>query len=183
MDRFLNALRANAGALDQALAQPRFALISSVDPTTYTARVLLQPENVLSGWLPILTPWVGNGWGLAAPPSPGDQVLVLAHEGDAEHGIVVGGAYSLAATPPAAPAGEFWLVHQSGSFIKLLTDGSVAISAPTVAITGNVTVSGNVTASGDIGDGHGTLASVRAAYDAHTHTVTGTTTSPPTPQN
>ena len=183
MERFLNALRAHAGALDQAIAQPRFALVTSVDPSTYTARVLLQPEGVLSGWLPILTSWVGNGWGLVAPPSPGDQVLVVAHEGDAEHGIIVGGAYSLAAPPPAAPAGEFWLLHQSGSFVKLLADGSIAISATTLTVTGNLAVSGTISATGDVADGRGTLASLRGAYDEHTHTVTGSTTSPPTPQN
>ncbi|MCA7118175.1 MAG: phage baseplate assembly protein V [Acidibrevibacterium sp.] len=183
MERFLNALRAHAGALDQAIAQPRFALVSSVDPTSYTARVLLQPEGVLSGWLPIITAWVGNGWGLAAPPSPGDQVLVIAHEGDSEHGIIVGGAFSLAAPPPQAPAGEFWLVHQSGSFVKLLADGSIAVNATTLNVTGNLSVNGTITATGDVADGHGTLASLRATYDEHTHTVTGTTTSPPSPQN
>ncbi len=183
MERFLNALRAHAGALDQAIAQPRFALVSSVDPTTYTARVLLQPEGVLSGWLPILTFWVGNGWGMVAPPSPGDQVLVVAHEGDAEHGIIVGGAYSLAAPPPQAPLGEFWLLHQTGSFVKLLADGSIAVNATTLNVTGNLAVSGTITATGNVADGHGTLASLRADYDQHTHTVTGTTTSPRTPQN
>lgn len=158
MERFLNALRAHAGALDQAIAQPRFALVSSVDPTSYTARVLLQPEGVLSGWLPIITAWVGNG-------------------------IIVGGAFSLAAPPPQAPAGEFWLVHQSGSFVKLLADGSIAVNATTLNVTGNLSVSGSITATGDVADGHGTLASLRATYDEHTHTVTGTTTSPPSPQN
>ncbi len=183
MDRFLNALRAQAGALDQAIAQPRFALVASVDPTTYTARVLLQPENVLSGWLPILTAWVGNGWGLAAPPSPGDQVLVLAHEGDAEHGIIAGCAYSLAATTPGAPAGEFWLIHQSGSFIKLLANGTIAINATEITVTGTLAVSGDISASGNVADGYGTLATLRGDYDAHTHTVTGSTTSPPSPQD
>ena len=36
---------------------PRFGTVSSVDPGTATARVTLQPEGVLSGWLPLLTPW------------------------------------------------------------------------------------------------------------------------------
>lgn len=43
MERFLNALKAQAGALDQAAAQPRFGLITSVDPDAATARVQLQP--------------------------------------------------------------------------------------------------------------------------------------------
>lgn len=183
MERLWNALRAQAGALDQALAQPRFGVVASVDPNSYTARVLLQPEGVLSGWLPVLSLWVGNGWGLSALPSPGDQVLVVAQEGDSEHGIVLGAAYNLNQPPPAAPAGEFWLVHQSGSFIKLLADGSIATNATQFTLTGNLNVTGSITASGEVADGHGTLASLRGAYDAHTHTVEGTTTSPPSPQN
>jgi len=58
MDRFLNVLKAHASALDRAQGQPRFALVASVDPARYAARVTLQPEGVLTGWLPILAPWV-----------------------------------------------------------------------------------------------------------------------------
>jgi phage baseplate assembly protein V len=170
MQRLLNALKAQSAALDAATAQPRFGMVTSVDPSTYTARVLLQPEGVLSGWLPVLTAWAGNGWGLVCPPSPGQQVLVLAQEG--EHGIIVGPAFSDANRPPSAPSGELWLVHASGSFLKLLTDGSIAGTATAFNFSGTVSISGNLIVSGDISDqsgDHGTLASLRGAYDAHTH--------------
>ena len=111
--------------IDQGGSQPRYGTVTSVNPTTSTARVKLQPEGVLSGWLPILSPWVGDGWGMYCPPTPGDQVLVLAQEGDAEHGIIVGRAFSNTQTPPATPVGELWLVHTSGSFIKLQNDGTI----------------------------------------------------------
>ena len=62
MDRLLNALKGQGASQDQATGAPRFGLVTSVDPATATARVTLQPENVLSGWLPLLTPWVGNVW-------------------------------------------------------------------------------------------------------------------------
>ena len=162
MDRFLNALKGQAGALDQGLAQPRFDTVTSVDPNTATARVLLQPESVLSGWLPVLAPWIGAGWGMSCPPSPGDQVLVLAQEGDAEHGIIVGRAFSDTTFPPAAPAGEFWLVHATGSFIKLLNDG-------TVKMQGNVAITGDLMVTGSISDGHGKLADLRSHYNLHHH--------------
>ncbi len=177
MDRFLNALKSQAGALDQGMAQPRFATVTSVDPDTATARVLLQPEAVLSGWLPVLSPWIGAGWGMSCPPSPGDQVLVLAQEGDAEHGVIVGRAYSTVSAPPTAPSGEFWLVHASGSFIKLLKDG-------TIQLQGNITVTGDLHATGNIYDGHGKLADLRAHYNAHHHTDSrGGQTSPPDQQD
>jgi phage baseplate assembly protein gpV len=167
MQRLLNALKAQAGALDQGAAQPRFAVVTSVDPSTATVRVTLQPEGVLSGWLPVLTPWAGSGWGLVCLPSPGDQVLVVAQEGHADHGVVIGAAFSANANPPAAPAGEFWLVHQSGSFIKLVSDGTVRIS-------------GDLHVAGDVYDSLGSLNRLRQHYDVHTHPgVSG----PPSPQD
>ena len=63
----------------------------------------LQPEGVLTGWLPVLSPWIGSGWGMCCPPVPGDQVLVIAQEGEAEHGLIIGRAFSSTQTPPTVP--------------------------------------------------------------------------------
>jgi phage baseplate assembly protein gpV len=156
MDRFINALKGEAGRLDQVQAQPRFGLVTSVDPANATVRVMLQPESVLSGWLPLLSPWVGAGWGMSCPPAPGDQVFVLAQEGDAENGVVVGRAFSNVSSAPQASSGELWLVHQSGSFLKLLNDGTVRIS-------------GDLHVAGDVYDQHGSLAALRSHYNQHTH--------------
>lgn len=157
VQRLLNALKSQAAALDAATAQPRFGVVSSVDPTTYTARVLLQPEGILSGWLPILSAWSGSGWGLVCPPSPGQQVLVIAQEGEAEHGVILGTAFSQSSAPPSAPSGEFWLVHESGSSIKLLGNGSIAAQATEFTLNGNIQVTGNLTVTGTISDVNGQI--------------------------
>ncbi len=150
MDSFLNVVKAQASALDQSAGQPRLGVVSSVDPSGYTARVVLQPEGVLSGWLPVLSSWIGAGWGLACPPSPGDQVLVLPQEGDAEHGIIAGRLWSATQPPPSVSSGELWMVHKSGSFVKLTNDGSVSGNATSWVLTGNVQITGNVVVSGDV---------------------------------
>jgi phage baseplate assembly protein gpV len=169
MQRLLNAMKSHAAAMDRAAGQPRFGLVTSVDPQRYAARVALQPEGVVTGWLPILSAWVGSGWGLVCPPAPGDQVLVLPQEGNAEHGIIVGGSFSDLARPPqGAPPGEFWLVHRSGSFLKLANDGSVRVS-------------GDLHVSGDVFDRHGSLAQLRGHYNQHTHP--GSAGTPPSPQD
>ncbi len=166
MDQFLNALKLHATAMDRSLGQPRFALVASFDPARATARVMLQPENVLTGWLPVLTPWVGAGWGMAAPLSPGDQVLVLAQEGDSEHGVIIGAAFSLAAPPPSAAPGELVLRHASGTTLRLANDGTVRIV-------------GDLHVSGDIYDHAGSLDRLRQHYDAHSHGGPGSPTSAP----
>ena len=51
MDRLMNAMKLQSAAQDATGAQPRFAVVSSIDPKTMTARVLLQPEQVLTGWI------------------------------------------------------------------------------------------------------------------------------------
>jgi hypothetical protein len=172
MDGFLNLFKAHASQIDQGWAQPRLATVSSVDPATYTARVIIQPEGVLSGWLPIASPWIGAGWGLACPPSAGDQVLVLCQEGESEHGIIVGRLWSTTATPPGAPVGELWLMHQSGSFLKLHNDGSIESKAPSWTHNGDLHVTGNVF------DSHNSLADLRAHYNEHVHPPSATPPSP-----
>jgi len=156
LERFLNGLKAQAGALDQGAGQGRFGLVTSVDAASATARVQLQPEGVLTGWLPVLSSWVGSGWGMVCLPSPGDQVFVLAQEGDADHGVIVGGAFSEASRPPNAPVGELWLVHQSGSFLKLAQNGTIQLN-------------GDLHVQGDVYDSKGSLDRLRQHYDAHTH--------------
>ena len=174
MDNFLNLMKGHASQLDQGWAQPRLATISSVDQATFTARVTIQPENVLSGWLPVASAWIGAGWGMACLPTPGDQVLVLWQEGDAEHGIIVARLWSNSAMPPAAPVGEFWLVHKSGSFIKLLNDGSIESSGSNWNHNGDLHVSGNMY------DSHGSLMTLRNHFNAHTHPPGS---DPPKPQD
>jgi len=56
----------------------------------------------------------------------------------------------------AAPVGEFWLVHATGSFIKLCNDGSIQMQ-------------GDLRVAGDVYDRHGSLDRLRRHYDAHTH--------------
>jgi uncharacterized protein involved in type VI secretion and phage assembly len=156
IDCLSNAIKAHAANLDTAAAQAKFGIVASVNGQTQAARVVMQPDGVLSGWLPFLSPWTGSGWGIVCPLSPGDQVFVVPQEGDIEQGVIVGRAYSTAQRPPQAPSGEFWIVHQSGSSLKLCNDG-------TVRVAGDLHVQGNVF------DSQGSLSRLRGAYNSHTH--------------
>lgn len=168
MDRFISAMRAQAGAVDQTLAQPRFATVVSFNSSNFTARVLLQPEGVLSGWLPVLSGWTGGGWGMVCPLSAGDQVFVVSQEGQAEHGVIIGRAYSNLSLPPAVPDGEACIRHRSGAALRLLNNGTILIE-------------GDLNVTGRISDHHGSLDRLRMIYNSHFHTsYSGTPTSAPT---
>jgi len=169
MDDFFDVLTTKPDWTRSSFAQPRMGIVTSSNPQTATAKVLLQPEGVLTGWLPVLTQWVGSGWGMACPPSAGDQVLIIPQEGDAQHGLIVGRLYSNLVRPPAAEPGEITLSHQSGCSLRLLNSGVVEVG-------------GDLHVSGDVYDSHGPLSKLRNDYNAHIHhTSSGQTTSTPLP--
>lgn len=152
----LNAMRAQASLIQNNRASVRLGIVSSYDPENHCAKVSIQPEDIESGWLPVTSPWVGNGWGLFAPPTPGDMVEVQFQEDSFEAGFVVGRFFNDSDRPLAAASGEFWLVHQSGSFLKFNNDGTVDITAQTAINsiapewnhTGQVNIVGNVSIDG-----------------------------------
>jgi len=91
---------------------------------------------------------------------------VIAQEGDAEQGVIIGAVWSAVDAALPAPAGELWLAHQSGSFIKLYNDGTISLQATQVNVRGNLVVTGDIS---DQNGAHGTVGAFRNAYDAHTH--------------
>lgn len=155
MDRFINAIKGHAAAQAQTQGAPRFAVVTSYNANDGTAKVQIQPEGVQTGWLPVLSQSVGNGWGLHCPLSTGEQVLVLPQDGDAEHGVIVGRAWSDQMRPPAAAAGDMLLAHQTGAQVKLGADGTVRINDAagayirlmnngTIAVNGVLSVTGQI---------------------------------------
>ncbi|HEY0123857.1 MAG TPA: phage baseplate assembly protein V [Rhizobium sp.] len=170
-DRLSNAIKSHAAVLDQSVGQAKFGTVTSVNNKNATARVLIQPESVLSGWLPVLSQWVGSGWGMVCSLSPGDQVLLIPQEGDVEQGVIIGRSFSKKQMPPVVPGGEFWLTHKSGGFLKLCNDGTIQVH-------------GDLHVQGDVYDRHGPLSGLRTHYNSHTHSGSfNGTTSTPTPQD
>ena len=182
MEAIRNSMRQEAQRAAGNMGLSRVGIIDGYDPAHYSVKVRIQPENTLTGWLPLTTPWVGNGWGMYAPPSLGDIVDVHYQQGSTDAGFVQQRFFSNTVQPLAVPSGEFWLVHKSGSFFKLHNDGSVEvntsgnfnITANAVNITApNVNLTGNVLANGDITDNHNTInesmGAMRSRYNIHTH--------------
>lgn len=185
---FVNFVYRAAAQVDGASGQTRVGIVTSYDPVQHAARVMIQPEGVLSGWLPISSQWIGNGWGLVASLTPGDQVVVTPQEGAAEQGIITGRLYSTAQQPPqpqnapngsATPvqAGELAMVHQSGATIRLCADGTIYLQASTINVQGNIAVTGSITATQNITAGEGGGDQIDLLNHTHLYTPgTGTPT-------
>lgn len=155
MDRFMDAMRVHASALDNGLAQPRLANISSFDPATHSVRVRIMPEDVLTGWMPLGAVSVGSGVGVIAPPSAGDQVLVVPQEGDGDTWHVVGRMFHSEAMPPTSTAtmkpvqsGEVALVTK-GATLHMVGD-TVHIHAAHILSEGEWLHKGSLTVEGGI---------------------------------
>lgn len=127
----MHKLRSTIGEMAQraakGLAVCRHGIVSAYDPDHYAMKVKLQPSDIETGWVPVASIWVGNGWGLYAPPSQGDQAVVFFQEADLQ--LPLGGfcLYDETNQPLSVESGEFWLVHKDGAFIKLTNDGKLSM--------------------------------------------------------
>lgn len=113
-------------------ATPRYGIVTSYDPDAYAVKVMRQPEDSETGWIPLSTAWAGNGWGMFAPPVPGAQVKLGFQEDGKETALVEGQYFSdedLPIVPEigGAPAGEFWLVHETGTRLRFQNDSTFEI--------------------------------------------------------
>ena len=186
MSRRLAALITRvAAAVVAKLGQPRWGFVASVDPNRPAVRLLLQPENVLSGWLPVLFGGGAAGASGGQVPVVGAMACLIPDLGDAEHGIVVGFAHNDGAQLPAMPnapgaggtpngtaaplASAEWFAHAFGSTVRLCADGSVLIQpgGGTVHLDGNLTVNGFVQAAGEVTRGWG--GDDRVGLGTHSH--------------
>ena len=137
-----------AASASSTAARPRHGVVSSVDPGTHSVKVTIQPEGVVSGWIP--DPGIAcSGLRIACPAEVGTQVLLAPVEGDAEHPVIVARLFDTTMLPPTSPFTNKPV--QPGEIGIFLSDGTALhITAGTVSIKGTVNVIGAMTVSGDV---------------------------------
>lgn len=134
--------------VDQMLSRrphPRVATITSYDANRHAVKAQLQPDGVETGWMPIGTAHVGNGFGIAIGPEIGDQIVVSFHEGDIESPYMAARLHSDQERPPVAQAGEMVMQTKAGVTIKIDKTGKLTINTSGTDIVlnaggGNVTI-------------------------------------------
>lgn len=141
-DRIANWIKGQSEAAANRNGQPRLAIVTSYKPGY--AKVTLQPENTLTGWLPVASASVGAGWGLHVPLKGGEQVVVISQDGHAAHGVIVGRIFSDKMQPPDATGQDIVLRSSAGASITLSTNGHIKLVDPAGA-TYELTNDGNMT--------------------------------------
>jgi phage baseplate assembly protein V len=151
-----NVMRAQAMLAQQGKQHSRLGIVTAYDPNTYSVKVQFPPDASETGWIPMGALSVGSAWGIYAPPVLGDQIEVRFQDGDRDAGIAGMRLFDNQSPPVSVPSGEIWVLHKSGAFFKLTTDGkarfddskggSVTLNADgTVTSTGAWTHQGNMT--------------------------------------
>ncbi|OJY66453.1 phage baseplate assembly protein V [Rhizobium sp. 60-20] len=109
-------------------ARERAATITAYDPNRHAVKAQLQPEGVETGWMPIGTAHVGNGFGIAIGPQIGDQIVVGFHDGDPEAPYMKARLHSDQERPPVAQAGEMVFQTAAGFILKADQSGAVTLT-------------------------------------------------------
>lgn len=143
--------------------------ITSVDPNTHRAKVLLDIADVETGWLPIGTMLAGPGYGVMAMPVDGTHVTVLFSGGDGQgsdqyaSGKIVLCDFNAVDTVPTTTLkpGEILMQSLGGASAKLDKAGHIILNGGTEGVarvgdTVSVTISGT-TYTGTITSGSTTV--------------------------
>jgi len=103
--------------------------ITSVDADKCLAKVMLQPDNIETGWIQIGTLYAGADFGLVALPADGTECLVVFENGNINSGRIVLCNWNDTDYPPTGiNQGEVVMIHSSGSYLKFLNTGNVELS-------------------------------------------------------
>ncbi|WP_167626893.1 phage baseplate assembly protein V [Gluconobacter thailandicus] len=142
----LNEARRVAEAAVARVGKPCHGIVTAVDPVNHAVKVLVQPDNTESGWLPVSTIAAGS-IRICRVPDVNEHVTLLAMEGDAEHLAVVAAQFDAVVMPPVSPAtgqpaqpGELLIRTGCGQPPALgnQTDGEVVAYSPWLHITQDV---------------------------------------------
>jgi len=153
-------------------------IVDEIDHEVSRARIRV--GDATTPWLPWMVARAGSDvtwW----PPVEGEQVLMVAPDGEWDNGLILGSIYQASSPAPSDKANELVIQLGDGTEIrydrgshslsaKLAAGGSAEIDAPGgVTIKGDLTVQGNVSATGDVSDGTRAMSGDRMLHNAHTH--------------
>ena len=148
----------------------QFGTVAQVDDAGHQLRVQLPAlDNLLTDWLPMITPAAGGNQ-FYSLPDEGELVVCLL-DARGEGGCVIGAIYNAADTPPAASRDMWVRRFKNGTVIThnrksgdvlVQTKGTATIDPPDTVITGNATVQGLLTYLSGMtaGNGGGSSAAV-----------------------
>lgn len=122
VDQIVDVIRREV-AMQIAQRQVKGTLVcTSYDPDKHAIKGMLMPHRVETGWIPIGSHHIGNGFGMLVGPKPGsaekldgDQFDIVFDQGDPNTPIAALRLFSAKDKPPRVESGEMLLRHESGN--------------------------------------------------------------------
>jgi hypothetical protein len=136
IEDFLNVIRREANAaVKRRIRSPRHGIVSAYNPARPAVKVKFtedldadgNPKE--TGWIPIAVASAGAGWGIMFAPHLGQHVTVDYANDESNSPFLRNALHSDAEPGIGAPEGEYWMVHQSGTVLKMTATGTVLIGA------------------------------------------------------
>jgi phage baseplate assembly protein V len=131
METLINAIKQQALLEVGRKILTKIGTISGYDAITHTARVMLQPEEIETGWLPVLSLSASKDWGFIIQPTIGDQCLVHFVEGSQDNGVVGLFSFSNPVPPQTDGTAVFLFYHSNGAQVKINKTGEFSLKSAT----------------------------------------------------
>ena len=121
-----NLMKREAGRNDTHRKFILNGIIDSFESGSHSAKVILQPEGTITGWLPINT--IGAGpMSVVFGPSKGDACTVAFVDGDINSGEIIGFQHNDTKRSPGVQSGEGIIQGPGGSQVYFDKNGNVVV--------------------------------------------------------
>lgn len=144
-DELLQIIRREAAAAVHH-ENTRKGTVTSYDAKAHAVKLKLRPTGIETGWIPVGTQSVGDGYGLAIGPVVGDLMTIEFDNGDPNSPIATHRLFSKKAKPPQVESGEVVIISKFKHSVKMTKDGKTAISTEgdiSIKTTGAIAVEGD----------------------------------------
>ncbi|XVJ50892.1 MAG: phage baseplate assembly protein V [Vampirovibrio sp.] len=156
--------------------------VVAIDATT--ARVKVDDGELVTDWIP----WVAPTWGAVkvwSVPSIGTHCVLIVPDHNWEHAFALGGVVGASGGTANQHHIDFGdgtklMYNTSTKALTVDSTGSLAVTCPTMSLTGDVSLTGDLTVTGavvgtSVADATGTMSTMRSQYNSHNHGGAGAT--------
>lgn len=135
IDGLLDIIRDEVATVSSMRNWKGTVLVTGYDPKKHAIKGILVPHEVETGWIPIGSSSIGNGYGDAMGPKvgdpqklDGDQFNVEFDNGDPNTPIATHRIFSDTDVPPTVQAGEMMRRHEKGQQLFFNQAGDAILS-------------------------------------------------------
>ncbi len=138
----------------------RYGNVVQWDPKKHAAKVRIQPEGIVTNWIPVSSEFIGNGFGVVAALGADDQVEIHWPEDGINEASITRRLFDARNAVPDwaqnAQPGEYYLGDKAGSLLSMTLDGKFTLAGKAeIDLVGAPTI--------NVGDGNATVINVGTA--------------------